>query len=87
MKEVNAVNNKVKKFLFDLADEGTFSINKQKPHKKIVATYGGEKRTFILANTPRTYFYPQMMSDRVNRFVSSLNIENKPKFNTTNNYK
>ncbi len=81
MREANAVNDKVKSFLLELSDEGTFFIkNTRGSHKKIVASYGGIKRIFTLANTPRQLFYPKYMVSAVNRFVQSLNLKNKPKF-------
>ena len=72
-------NRRIIKFLRDLADSGSVQIT-QNRHLLVSATYGGQKRTFGLSCSPSSN-YQRTVRCRLNRFVRSLEIEQKPPFN------
>ena len=74
------VNRKIQEFLRDLADEGTFRMRKKTGgHPVCVASYGGEQRSFSLCWTPNGN-YQKYAVWNLNRFVSSLPLEDAPRF-------
>ena len=75
------VNCRIQEFLRDLADEGTFRMRKKTGgHPVCVASYGGVERAFGLSSSPGGNYQKNIRAS-LNRFVRSLNIENKPTFN------
>jgi len=73
------VNRKIKKYLQDLADDGTFRMRKKTGHPVCVGSYGGEQRSFSLCCTPGRN-YQEYMVWNLNQFVRSLPFEDPPKF-------
>ena len=73
------VNRRIQDFLRDLADEGTFRMRKKTGHPVCVASYGGEQRSFSLCWTPGGN-YQKYAVWNLNRFVSSLPLEDAPRF-------
>ena len=72
---------KIVKFLDQISDDGTFRIAKRRGgHQRLVALYGGQKRSFIVPSPSTTNVYEKKMEHKVNRFVSSLQLENSPEF-------
>ena len=72
---------KVVKFLDHISDDGTFHVAKRRGgHQRLVALYGGQKRSFIVPSPSTTNVYEKKMEHEVNRFVSSLQLENSPEF-------
>lgn len=71
-------NRRIIKFLRDLADSGSVQIT-QNRHLLVSATYGGQKRTFGLSCSPSSN-YQRTIRCRLNRFVRSLPIDQKPLF-------
>ena len=80
------VNRRIKIYLQDLADEGTFHMRKKMTgHPVCVASYGGVQRSFSLCNTPGK-FYPKLATAEVNRFVRGLPLEDPPRFTLHKDY-
>ena len=73
------VNRRIKDFLRDLADEGTFRMRKKTGHPVCIASYSGHQRAFSLCLTPGSN-YQTYAARNVNRFVRSLPLENPPRF-------
>ena len=68
-----SINRKVITLLTQLSDNQKLQIKCNK-HLKVTGIYGGEKRTFTLANSPSTSNYEKRMRSTVKRFINSLNI-------------
>ena len=81
VEQMNAaqVNRRIQDFLRDLADEGTFRMRKKTGHPVCVASYGGQQRSFTLCWTPGGN-YQKYAVWNLNRFVSSLPLEDAPRF-------
>ena len=73
------VNRRIKDYLRDLADEGTFRMRKKKGHPVCVASYGGEQRSFTLCWSPNRN-YQRYAVGNLNRFVRSLPLDDPPRF-------
>ena len=73
------VNRRIKDYLRDLADDGTFRMRKKKGHPVNVASYGGEQRSFTLCWFSGSN-YQRYAVWNLNQFVSSLPLENPPRF-------
>ena len=73
------VNRRIKDYLRDLADEGTFRMRKKTGHPVCVASYGGEQRSFTLCWTPNGN-YQRYAVGNLNRFVRSLPFDDPPRF-------
>ena len=73
------VNRRIKDFLRDLADEGTFRMRKKTGHPVCVASYGGVERSYVLCFTPGRN-YQKYAVWNLNQFVSSLPLEDPPRF-------
>ena len=73
------VNRRIRDFLRDLADEGTFRMRKKTGHPVCVASYGGQQRSFTLCWTPGGN-YQKYAVWNLNQFVSSLPLEDPPRF-------
>lgn len=72
---------KVVKFLDQISDDGTFRVSKRRGgHQRLVAFYGGQKRSFTVPGPGAGGPYQKRLQDDVNRFVSSLQLENTPEF-------
>lgn len=72
---------KVTKFLGRISDDGTFRVVKRRGgHKRLVASYGGQKRSFTVPGPGAGGPYQKRLQDDVNRFVSSLPLANAPEF-------
>jgi hypothetical protein len=81
MSTSHAYIRKVTKFLGRISDEGTFHVAKRRGgHKRLVAFYGGQKRSFTVPGPGAGGPYQKRLQDDVNRFVSSLQLENTPEF-------
>ena len=81
MSTVRRCIRKVTKFLDHISDDGTFHVAKRRGgHQRLVAFYGGQKRSFIVPSPSTTGLYEKRMEHEVNRFVSSLQLENTPEF-------
>ena len=81
MSTVRTCIRKVTKFLDHISDDGTFHVAKRRGgHQLLVALYGGQKRSFIVPSPSTTNVYEKKMEHEVNRFVSSLQLENSPEF-------
>ena len=79
------VNRRIKKYLQDLADDGTFRMRKKTGHPVCVASYGGEQRSFSLCWTPNRN-YQKYAVGNLNRFVRTLPLEDPPRFTLHKNY-
>ena len=73
------VNRRITDFLRDLADEGTFRMRKKTGHPVCVASYGGQQMSFTLCGTPGRN-YQNYAVWNLNQFVSSLPLEDVPRF-------
>ena len=74
------VNRRIKDYLRDLADEGTFRMRKKKGgHLICVAYFRGEKRHFTLCWTPGSN-YQKYAVWNLNQFVRSLPLKDAPRF-------
>ena len=73
------VNRRIKDFLRDLADEGTFRMRKKTGHPVCIASYGGVERSYVLCFTPGRN-YQKYAVWNLNQFVRSLPLENPPRF-------
>ena len=74
------VNRRIKHFLQDLSDPGTFHMRKKRGgHPICVASYGGQQRSFPLCWTPGGN-YQVYAARNLNRFVRTLPLENPPRF-------
>ncbi len=73
------VNRRIKDFLRDLADEGTFHMRKKTGHPVCVASYGGQNRSFTLCWTPGRNYQKYVVAN-LNQFVRSLPLEDPPRF-------
>ena len=74
------VNRRIKHFLSDLADPGTFHIRKKSGgHFVCIAAYGGLKRHFTLCWSPSSN-YQVYAARNVNQFVRSLPLKNPERF-------
>lgn len=75
-----AYTRKVSKFLEQVSDEGTFQIVKKRGgQQRIVARFGGQKRSFTLPG-PSTFNIERQLKYSVNQFLDSLSLENTPVF-------
>ena len=73
------VNRRIKDFLRDLADDGTFRMRKKTGHPVCVASYGGVERSYVLCFTPGRN-YQKYAVWNLNQFVRSLPLEEAPRF-------
>ena len=73
------VNRRIKDFLRDLADDGTFRMRKKTGHPVCVASYGGVERSYVLCFTPGRN-YQKYAVWNLNQFVRSLPLEDAPRF-------
>jgi len=73
------VNRRIKDYLRDLADEGTFRMRKKTGHSVCVGTYGGQQRSFTLCCSPNRN-YQRYAVGNLNRFVRSLPLDDPPRF-------
>ena len=73
------VNRRIKDFLRDLADEGTFRMRKKTGHPVCIASYGGVERSYVLCLTPGRN-YQKYAVWNLNQFVRSLPLEDAPRF-------
>ena len=81
MSTVRTSIRKVTKFLDHISDDGTFHVAKRRGgRQRLVALYGGQKRSFIVPSPSTTGQYEKKMVHEVNRFASSLQLENSPEF-------
>ena len=74
-----AVNRRIQNFLRDLADEGTFHMRKKTGHPVCVASYGGQKRSYVLCWTPGRNYQKYAVSN-LNQFVRTLPLDDPPRF-------
>tara|TARA_Y100000592_G_C5363844_1_gene264997 strand:+ start:278 stop:529 length:252 start_codon:yes stop_codon:yes gene_type:complete len=73
------VNRRIKDFLRDLADDGTFRMRKKTGHPVCIASYGGVERSYVLCFTPGRN-YQKYAVWNLNQFVRSLPLEDAPRF-------
>jgi len=73
------VNRRIKDYLRDLADEGTFRMRKKAGHSVCIACFGGRKRHFTLCCSPNRN-YQRYAVGNLNRFVRSLPLDDPPRF-------
>jgi len=73
------VNRRIKHFLQDLAEPGSFHMRKKTGHPVCVGSYGGQERAFVLCWTPGRNYQIYAVS-KVNRFVRSLPLKDPPRF-------
>lgn len=75
-----AYSRKVSKFLEKVSDEGTFQVVKKRGgQQRIVARYGGQKRSFTLPG-PSSFNIERLLKHQVNQFLNSLTLEHTPVF-------
>ena len=73
------VNRRIKQFLRDLSDPGTFHMRTKGGHFVCIADYAGMKRNFTLCWSANSRYQIYAVRN-VNRFVRSLPLENPPRF-------
>ena len=88
MSTVRTCIRKVTKFLDHISDDGTFHVAKRRGgHQRLVALYGGQKRSFIVPSPSTTNVYEKKMEHEVNRFAYSVNLLVRPTYTHTHQEK
>ena len=82
MSSARSCIRKVTQFLGQISDDGTFYVSKRRGgHKRLIAFYGGQKRSFTVPNAGTSSQCQKKLEADVNRFVSSLHLDSTPRFN------